>query len=57
MPFVVGVVERWLNKLMPDGCLNVPGFAILRFDRPTHGGGGLLLLVNDNYHIIDYKCL
>ncbi len=39
---------------MPDGCLDVPGVAILRFDRPTHGGG-ILMLVNDNYHIIESK--
>jgi exonuclease III len=56
VPIVVGVVETWLNNVMPDCCINVPGFVILRFDRPTHGGG-IMLLVKENYNIVDSKCL
>lgn len=54
--FVVGIVETWFNSSIPDSCLNVPRFTVLRFDRPTHGGG-VLLLVWDTYNIIKHDRL
>jgi hypothetical protein len=46
-PLIVGVVETWFNLSISNVCLNMPGFSVLRFDRPTHGGGIMLLVNND----------
>ncbi len=53
-PVVVGVVETWFNASIPDVSLNVPSYSILRFDRPTHGGGVMLLVAN-RFNIIECK--
>jgi hypothetical protein len=50
VPIVVGVVETWFNISVPNVSLNLPAYNILRFDRPTHGGG-VMLLVNNKLHI------
>ena len=55
VPVIVGIVETWLYKDLPDTCLNVLNFTILRFDRPSKGGG-VLLLINSNFNIISSKC-
>ena len=55
MPFLVGVVETWFRNVIPDGCLNVAGYTIIRFDRPTHGGG-IMFLIKDVHHIVEFKC-
>ncbi len=56
VPFVVGIVETWFNNLIPDSCLNVPNYSILRFDRLTRGGG-IMLLIRDNFRILHSKCM
>ena len=56
LPIVIGIVETWLYADIPDTCLNVPDYTVLRFDRPSKGGG-VLLLINDKYKIINFKCL
>ena len=50
VPFVIGVVETWFNSSTPYECVNVPAYSALRYDRPTHGGG-IMLLIRDDCHI------
>ena len=49
--FVIGVVETWFNSSIPNECLNVPAYSVLRYDWPTHGGG-IMLLIRDDFHIL-----
>ena len=49
--FVIGVVETWFNSSIPNECLNVPAYSVLRCDRPTQGGG-IMLLIRDDCHIL-----
>ena len=51
VPFVIGVVETWFNSSIPNECLNVPAYSVLRCDRPTQGGG-IMLLIKDDCHIL-----
>ena len=37
---------------MPDVSLSVQSYSILRYDRPTHGGG-VMLLVKNNFTILE----
>ena len=46
LPLVVGIAETWFDPSIPDVCLNLPEYSILRFDRPTHGGGIMFLVRN-----------
>ena len=41
---------------MPDTCLNVHNFTISRLNKPSKGGG-VLLLINSNFNIISSICL
>ena len=34
----------------------MPDYTILRFDRPTKGGG-VMVLISSNYTVINFKCL
>ena len=53
--FLISIVETWLNNLILDGCINISGYAMARYDRPTLGGG-TLFLCQGNHHIFAYKC-
>ena len=50
LPFIVEIAETWLYDNIPDACLNLPDYTVLRYDRPSKGGG-VLLLVHKNYSI------
>ena len=41
---IIGIVETWLHKDIPDDCLNVPDYNVFRFNRATRGGGVMLLI-------------
>ena len=53
---IIGIVETWLHKNIPDDCLNVPDYNVLRFDRATRGDG-VILLIHKNFAIIKSACL
>ena len=44
-----------IRKDIPDACLNVPDYTVLRFDRPSKGGG-VMLLINAMYKILHFEC-
>ena len=55
IPSVIGVVETLFNDSVPDMCLNLNmNYLILRFNRPSHGGGVMLLVAN-GLHIVDSR--
>ena len=41
---VMAINETWLNSSIYNASLMLPGYAIFRLDRPTHGGGVLILV-------------
>ena len=45
-----------LYNVIHDDCLNIPGYTILRFDRPAKGGG-VMLLISSNYTVINFKIM
>ncbi len=47
-PHLALFTESWLDSLTPDESVNIPGYSILRHDRPTRGGG-ILCYVAENY--------
>ena len=49
-------MESWLLNVIHDDCLNSPNYTVLRFGRPTKGGG-VMLLISSNYTVINFKCL
>ena len=53
---IIGIVETWLHKDIPNDCLNEPDYNVFRFDRATRGGG-LMLLIHKNFTIIKSACL
>ena len=53
---IIGIVETWLHKVIPDDCLNVPDYNVFRFDRATRDGG-VMLLLHKNFAIIKSSCL
>ena len=53
VPSVIGIFKTWFNHNIPDECLNLPDFTVLRFDRPTHGGGIMLFLVS-HFKLFNY---
>ena len=56
LPSVIGIVEAWLHKDISNDCFNLPEYNIKRFDRPTKGGG-VMLLSNVKYQIAKSECL
>ena len=55
-PRSVGIVESWLHNIIYEDCLNMPGYTIFRFDRPTKRDD-VMLLISSNYTLINFKCL
>ena len=55
LPSVIGIVETWLHKDISNDCFNLPEYNITRFDRPTKGGGDMLLS-NVKYQIAKSEC-
>ncbi len=55
LPSIIGIVETWLTLDIPDSCLNVQNYSVFRFDRPTRGGG-ILLLVKNNFTVSNTQC-
>ncbi|CAL8083510.1 unnamed protein product [Orchesella dallaii] len=56
---IFGITETWLYSEIPDEELYIPGYKIIRSDRPTvknykQRGGGLLLYVHEQYEIQRY---
>ena len=42
--FIIGIVETWLHKDIPDDSLNASDHNVFRFDRATRGGWVMLLI-------------
>ena len=43
---IVCLNETWLSSSLPTAMLHFPGFRIHRLDRPSHGGGVMILVSN-----------
>lgn len=45
---ILGIAETWLNDSVSDGEVQVPGYQIIRRDRPDRQGGGVAFYVRDD---------
>ena len=50
-PLIVSIVETWLTSAIDDACVGLPNYNKLRFDRPSRGGG-VMLLIHNLCHIV-----
>ena len=48
-PSLIALTETWLNADVMDSEIAVPGYSIFRCDRSTRNGGGVMLLVREEY--------
>lgn len=54
LPHVIAICESWCVGTEPDSIYDLPGYDIIRCDRKTGPGGGVVLYVQSklNYHVL-----
>lgn len=50
---VLCFTESWLNPQIADNLITIPGYSILRNDRPHKKGGGTCIYINHRLHFMD----
>ena len=50
---VMCIQETWLNRLISDNVINVPGYSVVRLDRPNQSGyGGVAMYVRETLNFV-----